>query len=98
MGEAKLKSGQMNSAMTRALGELLSLARAGKLHGLAYASVIEDKEGDLSAGSNAVWNGNAAIHKALHEAAKTLVARVEPSKTSTLIDTAGNMLESKTSH
>lgn len=82
--------------MTRALGELLSLARAGKLHGLAYASVIEDKDGDLSSGSNAVWNGDPAIHKALHQAAKALVVRIEPPKTSTLIDMAGNALESKT--
>src|SRR5271170_5234058 len=96
MGEAKTKSGQINSALTRALGELLSLARAGKLHGLAYVSVIEDKDGDMAAGSNAVWNGDPAIQRALHEAAKALVVRIEPPKTSTLIDMAGNALESTT--
>lgn len=96
MAEAKAKAGSVNSALTRALGELLSLARSGRLHGLAYASVIEDKDGDLSSGSNAVWDDNPAIHRALHDAAKVLVVRIEPAKTSALIDMAGNALESTT--
>jgi hypothetical protein len=96
VGDARVKSGQITSALTRALGELLSLARAGKLHGLAYSSVIEDKDGDLASGSNAVWNGDPAIQRALHEAAKALVARIEPAKRSVLIDMAGNALESTT--
>jgi hypothetical protein len=94
MGEAKLKSGSVNSAMTRALGELLNLARAGRLRGFAYASIIEDNEGDIAGGCSAIHDGNKAIDEALRMCVDDLVNRMKPGKKSVLIDMSGNALES----
>lgn len=81
MGEAKTKSLiPLNAKMTKAIGELLSLARAGRLHGFAYASIIEDAEGYLASGSNAIWNGDPKIGEALTESVETLHERMKPSK------------------
>ena len=81
MGEAKAKSLiPLNAKMTKALGELLNLARAGRLHGFAYASIIEDAEGELAGGSNVIWNGDPSIEEALHDTVDTLRERMGPVK------------------
>lgn len=63
-----------------ALGDLLRLARAGKLHGIAYAVVKEDDEGALQAGSNVIWNGDPDIEQALYDAVGALPERMSAAK------------------
>ena len=71
---------QLKTKTSSALGDLLRLARAGKLHGLAYAIVKEDDDGGLSAGSNVLWNGDPRIEKALGAAVETLTRRMEDAR------------------
>ena len=68
-----------------ALGDLLRLARAGKLHGFAYAIVKEDADGGLSGGSNVLWNGDAAIKEALDQVVEAMLERMAPKAKSKLI-------------
>ena len=68
-----------------ALGDLLRLARAGKLHGLAYAIVKEDANGTLSGGSNVLWNGDDAIKGALDQVVEAMLERMVPKAKSKLI-------------
>ena len=68
---------QLKSKTSTALGDLLRMARAGKLHGLAYAIVKEDDDGTLSAGSNVLWNGDPTIKDALDQAVSTLKQRMD---------------------
>lgn len=66
------------SKKTQAIGELLRLARAGKLLGFAYASVIVDPDGDFASGTNAILDENPQVAKMLGEAALRLVERANP--------------------
>ena len=68
-----------------ALGDLLRMARAGKLHGLAYAIVKEDADGTLSGGSNVIWNGDPAIKEALDGVVSTMQERMAPKKAKTAL-------------
>ena len=68
---------QLKSKTSIALGDLLRMARAGKLHGFAYAVVKEDDDGTLSAGSNVLWNGDPTIKDALDQAVSTLKQRMD---------------------
>jgi ribose 1,5-bisphosphokinase PhnN len=68
-----------------ALGDLLRLARAGKLHGLAYAIVKEDVDGSLSGGSNVIWNGDSAVKEALDQVVEAMLERMAPKTKSKLI-------------
>ena len=68
---------QLKSKTSIALGDLLRMARAGKLHGFAYAIVKEDDDGSLSAGSNVLWNGDPTIKKALDQTVDTLKQRMD---------------------
>ena len=68
-----------------ALGDLLRLARAGKLHGFAYAIVKEDADGSLQGGSNVLWNGDAAIKEALDQVVEAMLERMAPKAKSRLI-------------
>ena len=70
----------LKSKTSVALGDLLRLARAGKLHGFAYAIVKEDDDGGLSAGSNVLWNGDPRIEKALGGTVDALKSRMEDAK------------------
>jgi len=65
------------SKTTRALGDLLRLSRAGKLHGLAYAIIKEDDDGSLDAGSNVMWNGDPRIGQALRDAVEKMGGRMD---------------------
>ena len=71
---------QLKTKTSSALGDLLRLARAGKLHGLAYAIVKEDDDGGLSAGSNVLWNGDPRIEKALNATVETLMHRMDDAR------------------
>ena len=64
-----------------ALGDLLRLARAGKLHGIAYAIIKEKDDGTLAGGSNVIWNGDSRIKDALDECVVDTLVRMEPKKT-----------------
>ena len=68
---------QLKSKTSKALGELLNLARAGQLHGLAYSIIKEDDDGGLSAGSNVIWNGDTRIEKALGEVVTAMKDRMD---------------------
>ena len=68
---------QLKSKTSTVLGDLLRMARAGKLHGFAYAIVKEDDDGTLSAGSNVLWNGDPAIKDALDQTVSTLKQRMD---------------------
>jgi hypothetical protein len=70
-------STQLKSKTSIALGDLLRMARAGKLHGIAYAIVKEDDDGTLSAGSNMLWNGDPVIKNALDQTVATLKQRMD---------------------
>ena len=70
-------STQLKSKTSIALGDLLRMARAGKLHGFAYAVVKEDDDGSLSAGSNVLWNGDPTIKEALDDTVKALKQRMD---------------------
>ena len=74
---------QLKSKTSKALGELLNLARAGKLHGLAYSVIKEDDEGGLDAGSNVIWNGDPRIEKALGDAVQAMKDRMDGAKPKT---------------
>ena len=71
---------QLKSKTSSALGDLLRLSRAGKLHGFAYAIVKEDDGGGLSAGSNVLWNGDSRIEKALGDTVDALKERMEDAR------------------
>jgi hypothetical protein len=64
-----------------ALGDLLRLARAGKLHGIAYAIVKENDDGTLDGGSNVIWNGDSRIKDALDDTVEVLRERMGSKKT-----------------
>ena len=66
------------SKTTKVLGELMAMARRGEIYGFAYALVREDADGTLSAGTNAIWNGDHTIQTALHKSTTELANRLTP--------------------
>ena len=80
-----MTAAQLKTKTASALGDLLRIARAGKLHGIAYAVVKEDADGTLSGGSNIIWNGDPAIKTALDQVTETMLERMAPKAKSKLI-------------
>jgi hypothetical protein len=65
----------------RSLDDLLHLARAGRLHGIAYAVLKEDEYGGVEAVSNVACENNEGIKAALRYAAESVLRRLAPKAT-----------------
>lgn len=73
---AALAPTPLKTKTASALGDLLRLARAGKLHGIAYAIIKENDDGTLVGGTNVIWNGDSRIKSALDECAVEMLERM----------------------
>jgi hypothetical protein len=74
------------SKTTKCLGDLMAMARRGEIYGFAYALVRENAEGELEAGTNAIWNGDLGIQTALHRSMADLTKRLTPPASSLIIN------------
>ena len=75
MSEHKLPAAK-HSQLVDACKHMLAMARAGRVVAIGYAVLLLDDDGDVSAGSNAVWDDNTQIREALKDTIKTLEKRI----------------------
>jgi predicted NBD/HSP70 family sugar kinase len=67
---------QKQSEIVKAVKHVLDLARSGRVLAIGYAVMILDDDGDVAAGTNAVWTDNVQVREALKTAMTTLNKRV----------------------
>jgi hypothetical protein len=67
---------QKQSEIVRACKHLLSLAHAGRIVAIGYAVLNVDDDGDVSAGTNAVWADSVQVREGLKTAVTTLNKRI----------------------
>ena len=75
MSEHKLPAAK-HSQLVEAAKHILAMARAGRVVAIGYAVLLLDDDGDVSAGSNAVWDDNTQIREALKDTINTLEKRI----------------------
>ena len=75
MSEYKLPA-EKHAELVKAAKHLLSLARAGRLVAIGYAVLNVDDDGDVSAGTNAVWSDSVQIREALKKTVGALRDRI----------------------
>jgi hypothetical protein len=62
--------------IVKACKHVLDLARSGRVVGISYAVLMLDDDGDVAAGTNAVWTDNVQVREALKTAMAALNKRV----------------------
>lgn len=75
MSDLKLPA-EKQTEIVKAAKHLLALARAGRIVALGYAVLEVDDDGDIAAGTNAVWSDNTQIREGLKTAIGTLNTRI----------------------
>jgi hypothetical protein len=70
-------NGNKQTEVIRAVKHLLEMARSGRVVAIGFAVVQLDEDGDLAAGTNAVWTDERLVRDALKSTIATLSDRVE---------------------
>lgn len=67
---------EKHSELVAAAKHMLALARSGRILAIGYAVLTLDDDGDVSAGTNAVWADNTQLREGLKTALGTLETRI----------------------
>lgn len=62
--------------VVKSVKRLLALAHAGRIIAVGYAVLNFDEDGDVSAGTDAVWADSVQVREGLRTSVRTLEARI----------------------